>query len=420
MTSSLFSKAIPILAVVASASGQMRMPEPNPPFVSRPNENLPQLEASAGPAVTASPSIEWTLHKSIDGSHPSDSEQEMVWLMNRARRSPAIEGIWLAHLRQSNVQTAMDYFGVRRDILMDEFSARAAAYPAAFDARLYNAAANHSAYLISIDGQNHIDQFERIDDQGFHFSSASGSVYSYSKDPIQCHAAFNVDWGGDDGTGMQTGRGHREGLMGEYSSVGIACLPDNDPSTNVGPFVTTINYCNALPGYPDHHNRFIVGTVWNDQNANDLYDPGEGIGSVTVMPDKGTYYAVTGSAGGYAIPVDSGTYGVTFSGGGMPSTIVKTVAVGTTSVLVDCPLHANPIDLPASLTVGTDWMLTYTLTGQRKGCAYRLSTCTDLVSGNWTWADVLPSGYAETLTYSVELIDPYATQRFISLQGWQY
>lgn len=406
--------------MVTSASGQMRMPEPNPPFVSSPTQDLRQWEAPAGPTVTASPSIEWTLHKTTDGSHPSDAEQQMVWLMNRARRSPNIEGVWLAHVRQSNIQTAMDYFGVRRDILMDEFSARAAAFPAAFDARLYNAAANHSAYLISIDGQDHIGQFERIDEQGFHYSSARGSVYSYSEDPIQGHAAFNVDWGGDDGTGMQTGRGHREGLMGEYSSVGIACLPDNDPLTNVGPFVTTINYCNALTGYPDHHNRFLVGTVWNDLNANDLYDPGEGIGSVTVMPDKGTYYAVTGSAGGYAIPVESGTYAVTFSGGGIPSTIVKTVTVGTTSVLVDCPLHSNPIVLEATLEVGTDWTLTYTLAGQRKGCAYRLSTCTDLGPGNWTWAGVLPSGYGETLTYSVQLIDPYARQGFISLQGWQY
>ncbi len=344
----------------------------------------------------------------------------MVWLMNRARRSPGIEGIWLAHLRQSNVQDALDYFVVLRDVLMDEFSARSVGFPAAFDVRLYNAANDHSAYLVSIDGQNHTGQFDRILDQGFQFSSASGSVYSYSKDPIHCHAAFNVDWGGDDGTGMQTGRGHREGLMGAYSSVGIACLPENNPSTNVGPFVTTINYCNALTSYPDHFNLFIAGTVWNDQNSNDLYDLGEGIGSVSVMPDKGTYYAVTGGAGGYAIPVDPGNYVLTFSGGGLPSSIVKTVTVGTDSVLVDCPLRSEPLEMQVALTVDTDWVLTCTLSGQRKGCAYRLSSCTDLVSGNWIWAGVLPSGYGDTLTYSAELMDPTKVQRFMSLYGWQY
>jgi hypothetical protein len=73
---------------------------------------------------------------------------------------------------------------------------------------------NHSDYLISIDGQNHNNQFQRIADQGFHYSSGRGSVYSYSEDAIYGHAGFNVDWGGDDGTGMQEGRGHREGLMG--------------------------------------------------------------------------------------------------------------------------------------------------------------------------------------------------------------
>ncbi|OQW88962.1 MAG: hypothetical protein BWK78_08080 [Thiotrichaceae bacterium IS1] len=50
---------------------------------------------------------------------------------------------------------------------------------------------------------------------------------------------------------------------------------------------------------------FLVGVVYQDQNGNSFYDPGEGLGGVTVMPSEGEYYAVTSSSGGYAIPVDS-------------------------------------------------------------------------------------------------------------------
>ena len=282
------------------------------------------------------------------------------------------------------------------------------------------AASNHSAYLISIDGQNHSNQFTRVTDAGFHYTSARGSVYSYSEDALYGHAGFNVDWGGDDGTGMQTGRGHREGLMGTYSCVGIACLPETNGATTVGPMVITINYCNASPSYTNHYNRFIVGTVWNDLNTNSLYESGEGLGLVTVTPDTGTYYAVTGDAGGYAIPVNAGTYQVTFSGGALPSNIVKSVTVGATNVLLDCALHAAPPAADWTSTLDATNTLTGTLNGQRKGRPYRLSACTNLETGAWTWAGVLPTGYGTSLTYTVSLIDTNASIRFLSLQGWSY
>ncbi len=40
--------------VVTSAPGQMRIPEPNPPFVSLRTEDLRQSETSVGPVATAS------------------------------------------------------------------------------------------------------------------------------------------------------------------------------------------------------------------------------------------------------------------------------------------------------------------------------------------------------------------------------
>ena len=55
-----------------------------------------------------------------------------------------------------------------------------------------------------------------------------------------------------------------------------------------------------------------------DANANDLYDPGEGLSGVTVMPDSGTYFAALQPEGFHPLTVDD-DYVVTFSGGGLQS-----------------------------------------------------------------------------------------------------
>lgn len=329
---------------------------PNPPWAER----EPGAETSFPQTIRAvSPSTEWGYHKTPDNQHPDENEQQFVWLMNRARSNPAAEGVWLANLYDQYISYApgcggagsnadlcyiarsMDYWGVDRGQLQTEFASYDAKPPAAFDVRLYHAAKAHSDYLIDIDGQNHTGQFDRIDDEGFDYIRARGNVFSYSLSAVYGHAGFNVDWGNDggDGSGMQPSRGHRLAIMsidGDYTNVGIAAVPESTPGKSVGPQVTTGNFCNANAGTSDHHNRFLVGTVWSDKDSDSLYDPGEGIGNVTVMPDHGTYYAVTGSSGGYALPINmAGTYEVTFSGAVLGENVVKTVMIGDDSVLLD-------------------------------------------------------------------------------------
>jgi hypothetical protein len=311
--------------------------------------------------------VEWEYHKTSDNSHPNANEQQLMWLMNRARSNPTVEGIWLAGIydryhtdlpRCSGladdidfcyIAGSLDFWRVDLDLLQDEFADYDSKPPAAFDVRLYKAAKAHSDYLISIDGQNHTGQFDRIDDQNFSYSRARGNVFSYSLTANYGHAAFNVDWGpdDDDGSGMQSPRGHRLAIMsidGDYSNVGYAVVSVPDSATDVGPLVITGNYCEAYTGAGNHYNRFLVGTVWSDDDGNDFYDPGEGIGGVTVMPDHGAYYAVTSDAGGYAVPItQAGTYEVTFSGGGraLSEEIVKTVRIVNESVLLDLVENAN-------------------------------------------------------------------------------
>ena len=288
-----------------------RIPEPDPPTIER---EVPEAPRSATVLRWMPPSAltEWTFHKTNDNLHPDGNEQQLVWLMNRARSDPAQEGIWLATEDDPDIAAARSFWHVDTTVLQNEFAAIPAKPPAAFDVRLYNAAKAHSDYLISIDEQNHTGQFSRIDAAGFEFISAAGIVYAYSEHTVYGHAGFNIDWGpGTDGT--QDPPGHRNAIMSvnqNYTNVGYAVVPDANPSTLVGPQVITGNLCYADTGAADHYNRFLVGTVWIDSNGNDQYDPGEGIGGVRVEPDQGDFFAVTADSGGYAIPITAaGDYG---------------------------------------------------------------------------------------------------------------
>jgi hypothetical protein len=312
-------------------------PEPDPPKI----DLSVQREIKDIKALTKqAPNTEWTFHKTSDGSHPDGNEQAFIWLMNRARSNPTQEGVFLAATEDPDVDMAIDYFDVDLQALQDEFAEIDPNPPAAFDARLYEAARQHSEYLISIDDQNHDGQIDRVDASGFKYTSGRLSVFSYARSPLHGHAGWNIDWGtSSDGTGMQEGRGHRAATMsidGDYTNVGIAAVSENNFATDVGPLVVTGNYFSAYTIMDDHFNRFIVGTIYHDVDDDSIYDPGEGIGGVTVTLDHGFYYAVTGTAGGYAIPILSpGDYEVMISGPGIPDASPKVITVGTESVLLD-------------------------------------------------------------------------------------
>lgn len=320
-------------------AGPLNRPEPDPPRIDlgKPKPGA-VLRVSAR---SASPDQEWTYHKTSDNLHPDGNEQQMLWLINRARSNPSQEGAWLADTGNASVENAINFWGVDLGILQDEFDSYAASPPAAFDVRLYTAAKAHSEDLIARNAQDHNGQIAHVDDAGFSYTSVRGIVFSYMESVIYGHAAFNIDWGSDggDGSGMQPDRGHRKAIMaldGEYTNAGLAVVAESDPDTEVGPLVTTGNFCYADTRSTDHFNRFLVGTVWQDANGNDQYDPGEGMAGITVAPDHGAYYAVTANSGGFALPIlDAGSYQVSFSGTGISPAQTRAAVVGSQSVLLD-------------------------------------------------------------------------------------
>ncbi len=362
-----------------AAFGQ-QFPAPDPPVLeSAPGEELAPRARTLGIASADFVTdfvTEWTLHKTADGAHPDGVEQAYVWLMNRARRDPVAEGLFLAATGDARIQGAISYFKVNLTLLRQEFAAIAPKPPAAFDVRLYEAALAHSLDLIDRDAQDHDGQFVRVDTAGFEASGMRGNVFSYSRDALYGHAAFNIDWGGNDATGMQTGRGHRKAIMsmdGDYTNVGIAAVPELDPDTRVGPSVVTGNYARAKTSGPvpppDHHNRFLVGTVWEDLDDDGLYDPGEGIEGAIVMPSAGPYFAVTASGGGYAIPMlAAGPIEVRFDVEGL-APFTAAVDVQATSVLLDflvTPAMALPVPEPGAALQAIVAVLALAATADRR------------------------------------------------------
>ncbi len=395
----LFCFLTPVLA--DNSNSNHGFPEPDPPFI----EVETKGEKKALPLRQSTPSQEWVYHKTSDNQHPDGNEQQMMWLMNRARSDPAAEGIWLSDTGDSDIDFAIDFFDVDITVLQNEFASYDPAPPAAFDRRLYYAAKGHSEFLISTDAQNHDGQFDLITDEGFSYRSCGGNVYSYAKNPIYGHAGFNIDWGYGD-SGMQTGRGHRVNLMSigqNFYNVGKAVVQENDNTTSVGPLVVTENYCEAFTSFQDHYNNFIVGTVWTDSNSNSQYDPGEGEPGVTVTPDTGTYYAVTADSGGYAVPVTSQSIGfVTFSGTSLGGDIEKEVTVGSESILLDIEtssevVEANPVepDIKANgsdgpVTINAGEMISISLgldTGSYEGTNADWWLARSTPDGNWYYID---------------------------------
>lgn len=263
----------------------------------------------------------------------------MFWLMNRARTDPEAEGEFLASLDAGNILSNYSFWGVDLNKMKTEFAQLDPRPPGAFDARLYEASRLHSEFMISENRQTHDGQFALVDASGFMKNGGAVSVFWRTQDPVHGHAALNVDWGSDGGSGdgMQPGRGHRAAIMANpiRPNVGLAIVEDNDPGTSAGPLVTSIAYAAAQTFFENHFNKFIVGTVWEGGNANGLHDSGEGLAGVTVMPDSGTYFAVTGDAGGFSIPVTvDDDYVITFSGGSLAEPEDRFVTVNGQSALV--------------------------------------------------------------------------------------
>jgi hypothetical protein len=258
-----------------------------------------------------------------DSGDPSPAEQHVLEMINRARADPAAEGQRLGIDINEGVTSGT---AVQRP-------------PLAMNKILLGTARTHSddmyarKYFAHSDPDGK-DPYQRMTEAGYagvlygeNIAAGSGHTAAALEDLLMRDPNY-------------PGRGHRVNLLNiggdvVYSEIGIGystnATPLFDSPTVFGmkDFITEDFGAGAT-------GPFVLGVVYADANANGSYDPGEGLGGVTVMPSGGEWYAVTSAAGGYAFPVAaSGAIDVTASGGTLPSPVTAHVVLTGVNVKVD-------------------------------------------------------------------------------------
>ena len=200
--------------------------------------------------------------------------------------------------------------------LINAERAKVGAQPLAFDGHLNDSAERHSQWMIDADvfshtGVNGSTSTDRMKAAGFVFSGSWASAENIA------WASLRGPSGYEDEvqllhTNLMNSPGHRANLLNpEYREIGIGFEVGEFQGWQAA-FVTE-NFAKSGTG------SFLTGVAFNDRDGDKHYDPGEGMGGLSVKAVSSTgqsFAATTMGAGGYDLALPSGTYAVTFSGSG--------------------------------------------------------------------------------------------------------
>jgi hypothetical protein len=317
--------------------------------VSDKTMDLVKKLTSESPLVADMPLAIW------DCGDPSDSEQYMLELFNRARANPDSEGIRLYNGATSDASLASDYNywkSPTKDQVKSDFHGYQARPPLAMNKSILAAARAHSAKMIQVDSQYHNGPdgtpSSRLQSAGYSITGWSGEiVYAFGNDDLfYDEAVWQYDFG-------NPGLGHRENIMNfldttdngglhanaMYTEAGIGIVHGSGSGgEHVGPVVSTGDFAEGQ--------HYILGVVYSDANHNGFYDLGEGVQGVTITASGASYTAVTTRSGGYAIPYKgSGSVTITANGAGF-SNVQKVMQFAGENIKVDFnPSTASQVTL---------------------------------------------------------------------------
>lgn len=260
-----------------------------------------------------------------DHGSPTDCEQLTLELINRARANPGAEAARLG----------IDL----NDGLAPGTITNTPKQPLAFHPALIDAARGHSQWMLDADtfshtGTNGWNPSQRMTNAGYAFTGS----WAWGE---------NIGWKGTTGmpnlkdytiaiyTNLFRSPGHRESICSEFfKEMGVGVVTGVFQTYNAVMVTQDFAKSGASPG------PFLVGVVFDDQNSNGEYDPGEGVPGVTVSFDPAVssqYYAVTASSGGYGVPYPSGVGAleVRFTGAALPAPIARSFVRAAQNVKVD-------------------------------------------------------------------------------------
>jgi hypothetical protein len=236
---------------------------------------------------------------------PTVAEQVLLERLNDARADPAAYG-------QS---IGLDLSGV------------APSQPLAFDARLIDAARNHSLDMNNRGFFDHVNPGgggpgQRLAGAGYPATSFGESIAAGFPSVESALSGLIRDDGVPD-------LGHRRHLLAidavfqGQRQVGIGVVQNGGGPLRHYYTIDTASTGDTRP--------FITGVAFNDGNGNGRYDAGEGLEGVTITV-SGVGAVGAFSTGGYSMQVGPGTYTVTASGGALGAGVTQTVTVGGSNV----------------------------------------------------------------------------------------
>lgn len=204
----------------------------------------------------------------------------------------------------------------------------------AFDSNLITSSENHSLWMLSSDTFSHTgtggsSPTQRMTTAGYQFSgswsSAENIAWATTREPAGLEDEALLLH-----TNLMNSAGHRTNLLNtNFKQIGIG-FEVGDYQGRESAFVTE-NFATSGTGSQ------LTGVAFRDSDDDNFYDPGEGLGGVTIKAVGSTgqtYTTTTMSAGGYQMGLPSGSYTVTFSGGSIATT-TRTVTIGTKNVKID-------------------------------------------------------------------------------------
>lgn len=278
--------------------------------------------------------------KLMSAQYPSDLEQYMVELINRARANPGAE--------------AARYGIDLNEGLPSGTLKNSAVQPLAINPLLTDAARKHSAWMLATDtfghtGSGNSSPMDRMKAAGYKFDAPwswaenlalrTMKTVAIHQDVIEAmEKDLFVDLGIPD-------RGHRVNLLAaESKEIGVGL--SGGLWSNFNGAAVTQNFASSANA------TFLTGVAFTDAVKKDnFYTPGEGLGGVTITArrasDGATFTTSTWSSGGYSLKLGAGTYKVTASGGKLNKTVtLDSVTVGSQNVKRDFTSAATTPTVP--------------------------------------------------------------------------
>ena len=276
-----------------------------------------------------------TRHATASVAYPTDQEQYMIELINRARANPASEA-------------AMDGIDLNEGLAPGTLSSDPR-QPLAVNPALTSSAESHSQWMIANQTISHdegpLTPQDRMQNAGYVFNPPAGSGenigFSESKAVLPLVQTIAQEQRGLFVDSSTAGRLHRLNLLdSDFQEVGLGVATGPFPGYNA--VLATQDFAFSAGNGP-----FLTGVAYSDARIHDhFYEPGEGIGGAVItatrLSDGATFSTATWSSGGYTLPLPAGTYMVTASADLLGTITDQNVTIGAQNVKLDFTPASGP------------------------------------------------------------------------------